>query len=135
MKHEIAEPVVLSLQCLSYLWCFYYTVRHANEVIEYNICHVCDGLLYCPAHLWGHWVQCLSRLWCLNYAVCHVYQVIEYNVCHVCDALTTLSVTFIRSLSTMSVTSVGEGGGLGSGCKFLPLNTSTLLLDRVSQNN
>jgi hypothetical protein len=32
----------------------------------------------------------------------------------------------------MSVTSVGRGAG-GSGCKFLPLYTSTLLLDRVSQ--
>jgi hypothetical protein len=44
------------------------------------------------------------------------------DVCHVCDA----------SLVRMSVTSVG--GGAGGGCKFLPLNTSTLLLDRVSQN-
>ena len=28
-----------------------------------------------------------------------------------------------------------EGGGLGGGCKLLPLYTSTLLLDRVSQND
>jgi hypothetical protein len=100
-------------------------------------------LLHCPARKWSHWVQylsrlwwfttmsvtsvtallrCLSRLWCLNYAVCHV-----------CDALTTLSVTFIRSLSTMSVTfirslstmSVTFVEGTGGGCKFLPLNFNT----------
>jgi hypothetical protein len=60
-------------------------------------------LLCCPARIWGHSVQCLSRLWCFYYAVRHVYEVIQYNVC---DAFTTLTGTYMRSLSTMSVTSV-----------------------------
>ncbi len=45
-----------------------------------------------------------------------------YNVCHVCDTFPVMSGTYMRSLSTMSVTSVGR---TGSGSKFLPLNFNT----------
>jgi hypothetical protein len=44
----------------------------------------------------------------LSVTVCDA---IEYNVCHVCDTFTTMSVTSMRSLSTMPVTSVEGGGG------------------------
>jgi hypothetical protein len=153
VKHEIAVPVVLLLHCpagkwshwvqyLSGLWCLYYTVRQVNEIIEYNVCHVCDALLHWPVYLRSHWVQCLSHLRCLYYDVCHVCDgsllrmsvtsvmpllrclsclwCLYYDVCHVCDAFTTMSVT-------------AAGGGDGWWMQISALKLQHFLSVRVSQ--
>ncbi len=64
----------------------------------------------------------------MSVTVCDVSMIMSVAVC---DVSMVMSVTVGDVSVVMSVTSVGGRGY--SGCKFLPLYTSTLLLDRVSQ--
>jgi hypothetical protein len=82
---------------------------------------VCRGLWWLriklPTTLCYIMVPSLSRS-LMPTNVCHSLWWFVNRVCHACDG----------SLLRISVTSVGRV------CKFLPLYTSTLLLDRVKQN-